>query len=117
MNKSTLKWLVLAVIIVCGMLGYGIATRAPADGEKKTAGHSSGPKFGVVTAILYSEDTPVVIIEGKTLHKGDTIHDVKVLDIRSDKVLFGGQDKQWEQKVNEPAMPEWQKKKGWVKSI
>ena len=46
------------------------------------------------------------------LHKGDIIHDVKVLDIKADKVQFDKQGEQWEQKVQEPAKPEWWKRKG-----
>lgn len=109
MDKGTLKWLVLAAIVVCGMLGWKIATQTSKDGKKEVVAERSEPKFGVVTAILYSKDSPIVIIETKVLHKGDVIHDVKVLDIKADKVQFDKQGIQWEQGVQEPAKPEWLK--------
>ena len=109
MDKGTLKWLVLAAIAVCGMLGWKVATQASKDGKKEVVVKRTEPKFGVVTAILYSEDSPSVVIEARTFHKGDVIHDVKVLDIKADKVQFEKQGEQWEQGVQEPAKPEWWK--------
>ena len=112
MDKNTVKWLVLAAITICGMLGWKIATQASKDGKKEVAVERSEPTFGVVTAILYSDDTPTILIEDRMLHKGDTIHEVKVIDIKADKVKFDKQGEQWEQKVQEPAKPGWWKKKG-----
>lgn len=112
MDKSIIKWLVLAAITVCGMLGWRVATQASKDGKKEVVVERSEPKFGIVAAILYSDDTPTVLIEDQMLHKGDTIHEVKVLDIKADKVRFDKQGEQWEQKVQEPAKPGWWKKKG-----
>jgi len=111
MDKGTLKWLVLAAIAVCGMLGYKVATKASKDGKNDVVYERPEPRFGVVTAILYCEDTPTVLIEDQMLHKGDVIHDVKVLEIGTDKVQFDKQGEQWEQKVQEPAKPEWWKRK------
>ncbi|MCJ7728390.1 MAG: hypothetical protein MUO27_00670 [Sedimentisphaerales bacterium] len=112
MDKGTLKWLVLAAIAVCGMLGYKVATKASKDGKKDVVLERPEPRFGVVTAILYSDDTPTVLIEDQMLHEGDTIHEVKVMDISTDKVQFDKQGEKWEQKVQEPAKPEWWKRKG-----
>lgn len=112
MDKSTIKWFVLAAIAVCGMLGWKIAAQASKDEKKEVVMERSEPKFGVVTAILYSDDTPAVLIEDQMLHKGDAIHEVNVLDIKADKVQFGKQGEQWEQSVQEPAKPEWRNKKG-----
>ena len=111
MDKSTVKWLVLAAIAVCGMIGWKVATQASKDGKKEVVAERPEPRFGVVTAILYSNDTPTVLIEDQMLHKGDTIHEVKVLDIKADKVRFEKHGEQWEQKVQEPAKPGWWKKK------
>ncbi len=110
MDKGTLKWLVLAAIAICGMLGWKVATQASKDGKKEVvAAGRPEPRFGVVTAILYCEDSPSVIIEARTLHRGDVIHDVKVLNIKADKVQFDKQGEQWEQGVQEPAKPDWWK--------
>jgi hypothetical protein len=112
MDKSTVKWLVLAAIAVCGMLGWKVATQASKDGKKEVVIERPEPRFGVITAILYCDDTPTVLIEDQMLHEGDIIHDVKVLDIKADKVQFDKQGELWEQKVQEPAKPEWWKRKG-----
>ena len=112
MDKGTLKWLVLSAIAVCGMLGYKVATQASKDGKKEVVVERPEPRFGVVTAILFCEDSPTVLIEDQMLHKGDVIHDVKVMKIEVDKVQFDKQGEQWEQKVQEPAKPEWWKRKG-----
>jgi len=112
MDKGTLKWLVLAAIAVCGMLGYKVATQASKDGKKEVVVERPEPRFGVVTAILFSEDSATVLIEDQMLHKGDVIHDVQVIKIEVDKVQFDKQGEQWEQKVQEPAKPEWWKRKG-----
>jgi hypothetical protein len=58
------------------------------------------------------EDNPTILIEDQTLHEGDTIHEVKVLDISADRVRFDKEGAQWEQKVQEPAKPDWWKRKG-----
>ena len=110
MDKGTLKWLILAAIAVCGMLGYKVATKASKD-NKEVVYDRPAPRFGVVTAILYCEDSPTILIEDQMLHEGDAIHEVKVLEINEDKVLFDKEGKQWEQKVQEPAKPEWWKRK------
>jgi hypothetical protein len=110
MDKGTLKWLVLAAIAVCGMLGWKVATQASKDGKKEVVFERPEPRFGVVTAILYCDDSPSVMIEDQMLHKGDVIHDVKVLEIKADKVQFDKQGEQWEQGVQESAKPEWWKR-------
>jgi hypothetical protein len=111
MDKGTLKWLVLAAIAVCGMLGWKVATQASKDGKKEAvAVERPEPRFGVVTAILYCDDSPSVMIEDQMLHEGETIHEVKILDIKTDKVQFEKQGEQWEQGVQESAKPEWWKR-------
>jgi hypothetical protein len=112
MDKGTLKWLIIAAIAVCAMLGYKVATHASKDGKKEVVIERPEPRFGVVTAILYCDDEPTVLIEDQVLHEGDVIHEVKVLNIGADKVQFDKQGEKWEQKVQEPAKPEWWKRKG-----
>ena len=111
MDKGTIKWIVLAAIAVCGMLGYKAATHASKDGKKEAvAAERPEPRFGVVTAILYCDENPTVLIEDQIFHVGDVIHEVKINDIKTDVVLFDKQGEQWEQKVQEPAKPEWWKR-------
>lgn len=112
MDKGTIKWIVLAAVVVCGMLGYKAATHASKDGKKEAEVVRPEPRFGVVTAILYCDEDPTVLIEDQILHEGDMIHEVKISNINTDKVQFNKQGQQWEQKVQEPAKPEWWKRIG-----
>lgn len=112
MDKGTIKWLLLAAVAVCGMLGYKVATHASKDGrEQDLMPERPEPRFGVVTAILYCDEDPTILIEDQLLHEGDAIHEVTVFDIGADKVQFDKQGERWEQKVQEPAKPEWWKRK------
>lgn len=111
MNKSTLRWLVLAIIAVFGMLGYKVAIK----GSAKTAGpqetyEKPEPRFGVVSAILYCDDEPLIMMEDKVLHEGDKIHDVTIVKINSDKVSFEKKGNRWEQGVQDVAGPQWWKR-------
>jgi hypothetical protein len=112
MDKGTIKWLLLAAIAVCGMLGYKVATHASKGGRKEVVLERPEPRFGVVTAILFCEEDPTILIEDQVLHEGDVIHEVKVLEIGADRVQFDKQGERWEQGVQEPAKPEWWKRKG-----
>jgi hypothetical protein len=114
MDKGTLKWLVIAAIVVCAMLGYKVATKATSnkDSKKEVVVERPEPRFGVVTAILFCDDKPSVLIEDQMLHEGDVIHDVQIKDITADKVEFDKQGETWMQKVQEPASSQWWKRKG-----
>ena len=112
MDKGALKWLVVAAIAVCGMLGWKVATKAAKDSKKEVVVERAAPRFGVVTAILYCEDEPTVLIEDQVLHPGDVIHDVKIISINEKTVQFGKNGEQWEQGVQEAAKAEWWKRKG-----
>ncbi len=58
-------------------------------------------RHGVVTGIVYSEKNPSAIIDGKIIREGDTIHSVRVVKIRKDKIEFEKNGKKWKQKVQE----------------
>ncbi len=104
--------MLLAGVVICGMLGYKMATKSTGRDTKGEELYEKPPaRFGVVTAILYCDDDPTVLIEDEVLHEGETIHDVKIVDISRDKVKFEKFEEQWEQKVQEPARPEWWKRK------
>jgi hypothetical protein len=112
MDKSTFKWLIIAALAVCAMLGYKVATKASKDGKKEVVLERPEPRFGVVTAILFCDDEPTVLIEDQVLHENDVIHDVKVLDITAENVKFEKSGETWIQKVQEPAKPNWWKRMG-----
>lgn len=63
---------------------------------------------GLVTGIMYSKSTPSAIIGGrKIIHKGDTIHGVKIIEIYKDKVLFKKDNISWAQSIQESPAPYW----------
>ena len=65
------------------------------------------PTRGVVTGIVYTQDNPTAIIEGKVVHQGETIHGTKVLKIEPDKVLFASGGARWQQKVHQQRLERW----------
>jgi hypothetical protein len=62
---------------------------------------------GTVTGIIYSEETPLAVIDGKVLHEGQSIRGVKIIKINHDSVEFEHGDNRWSQKVNETPLPQW----------
>jgi hypothetical protein len=119
--KDGVRWLVMAVIVACGMIGYKLSldARAAQDTPKVQKGSEQAqaeeeyvkpePQFGVVTAILYCEDRPLAVIEEQTLAEGDTIHDVTIIDITNEKVEFEKFGARWQQSVQQPADRQWRK--------
>ena len=65
-------------------------------------------KQGMITGILYSAQNPSVLIDGKIVYQGQTVHSVKVVKIHLDRVEFERAGKKWTQKVNEPPDPAWE---------
>jgi len=59
------------------------------------------PTRGVITGIVYAEENPSAIIDGKIVHEGDRIHNVKVVKIHRDKIEFEKKNKKWKQTVQE----------------
>jgi hypothetical protein len=121
--KDALKWLVMAAIVTCGMVGYKMSLDARAaqdtprvqkDGQAQQGQAEEEyvmpePQFGVVTSIVYCDDKPMVTIEEQMLHEGDSIHDVTVTKIETDKVEFEKFGNRWQQAVQEPASRQWHK--------
>ena len=52
-----------------------------------------------LTAIVYSEEGALAIVDGKIVHEEDAIGDVKVLKIRKDSVEFEQSGKRWSQSL------------------
>lgn len=63
---------------------------------------------GVVSGIVYSEDRPLIIIDGKIAKEGDFIHGVKVSKIHRGKVEFEKAGQKWEQTVQEERQAFWE---------
>lgn len=64
--------------------------------------------YGVVGGIMYSEDNPLAIIDGKILKEGGTIHKVRIIRIYETEVKFEKNGLSWTQKVGETANRFWQ---------
>ena len=65
------------------------------------------PEQGVVTGIIYSKRKPAAIINGKIVHQGDSIDQIKIAAIYPDRVEFDRKAKRWSQKVGEKAAKYW----------
>jgi len=70
--------------------------------------HKSTPiSQGTVTGILFSEETPLTVINGEVFREGQTINGVKVIKIYPDYVDFEKSGSRWSQRVNEPPSTNW----------
>jgi hypothetical protein len=67
----------------------------------------SPDSYGVVTGILFSEESPLAVIDGNIVGKGKSVKGVKVIKIHQDYVEFENANHRWNQKVNEPASANW----------
>jgi hypothetical protein len=55
----------------------------------------------IVTAILYSKDTPSATIDGEVLREGQSIRGVRIIKIYKDSVEFERNSKRWKQATGE----------------
>lgn len=62
---------------------------------------------GVVTGIVYSEDRPSAIIDGRIVYERDTILRVRVVKIHRNKVDFVKSGRQWSQEVRQTPSSYW----------
>jgi len=62
-------------------------------------GTAAAPPQIQVTGILYSDDEPSAIVNGKVVKEGDTINDVNVVEIRKNNVEFESKGKRWTQEA------------------
>ena len=62
---------------------------------------------GTVTGIIYSEKTPLAVIDGSVLHEKQGIRNVTIVKINRDSVEFESAGSHWKQKVNEPPSTNW----------
>jgi len=65
------------------------------------------PSRGVVKGILYSDESPAVIIDGQLLQQGDTIYGVRIARVYRDKVQFEKNGKRWQQRLGQRPDEAW----------
>ena len=70
-----------------------------------TKGTEVTPRDIKVTGILYSEDNPSAIVNGKVVKEGDIINDVKVIKIHKSNVEFEDKGQRWVQEIQQPPAP------------
>lgn len=66
------------------------------------------PTRGVVTGIVYSDEQPLALVDGQVVHKGDSVHGAKVVEILPQTVEFEKDDTRWKQRVRQSANPTWE---------
>ena len=130
-RKSTLSWLSAAVAVVAVMAGYYLYTEgkttaacdirgkilaacgikrkttAACGTEGKTTAVRELPGYGVITGIIYAEEKPSVVINGKVVHEAETIDGVKVVKIYRDRVEFEENKNKWTQRVQQRPNHTW----------
>jgi len=63
--------------------------------------------FGVVQAIGFDSDRPLVMINNRIVYQGGTINNITLTKITDQKVQFEKRDARWTQKIGEPAAEYW----------
>ena len=114
-DKSFFFWLSILVIVSVALAGGIIYRLWPKSKDKATALQkdvATAPKNtaadtnnapapsnnAVLKGILYSEDKPSSIIDGKIVKEGDIINGVKVVKINKDMVEFEKDGQTWTQR-------------------
>lgn len=69
--------------------------------------NASVDTHGVISGILYDEESPTAIIDGKVVGEGQAINGVKIIKIHPDYVEFEKAGSRWSQKVNEQPSSFW----------
>jgi len=103
--KSILTWLQEAADAAMRKKDTSLAALAECERQSKKAVYkrkepvSDGDSWGLLASILYSARVSSVVIDGRILHEGETIHGVKVVRIHEDKVELAKNGEKWQQKV------------------
>lgn len=100
-NNSLLFW-VTVLVIVSVAFAAAIGYRFWLKSKEKIVVSPNGDKVSVkevsLTAILYSEDKPLAMIEGKIAKEGDIIDGIKVVKINKNDVEFEKDGANWTQR-------------------
>jgi len=102
---SILTWLQEATDAATRKKDTSLAAIAECENRLKKAVYeraeppSEAGRWGLLASILYSTRVSSVVIDGKILHEGDTIHGVKIVGINEDTVELARGDERWQQKV------------------
>lgn len=82
---------------------YNLKQAEVTKAEDKRQKQEIGVDIGIVTDITYIDGTPLAVIDGVILTKGQNIYRVKVVKINPDSVDFEYNGIHWSQKINEPS--------------
>ncbi len=98
-KKSSLHVLLLvfAVVIVAGIAYHFWPTLKGPPSMTEAAVVSN--KNVSLTGILYTEDNPTAVVDGKIVHEDDVIGGVRVLKIHKHKVEFESSGQRWSQSM------------------
>jgi hypothetical protein len=96
-----------AVFMSYGTVGKCDGTDARLATLKSVKVIKDKPKVGVVRAVVYNPSSPSAVVDETIVHVGDTIHDVAVVGIQSDKVEFAKDGVSWQQAVLEAPNAAW----------
>jgi hypothetical protein len=96
-----------AAFVSYGAVGKCDGTDARLAALKSAKVIKDKPKVGVVRAVVYNSSSSSAIVGDAIVHVGDTIHDVAVVGIQSDKVKFAKDGVTWQQAVLEAPNAAW----------
>jgi len=101
-NKSLLFWLA-ALVILSVAIAAGISYYFLARAKGKVVVFPNGAKVSIkevsLTGIIYSEDNPSAMIDGKIVKEGDIIDGIKVVKINKNDVELEKDGVKWTQRA------------------
>jgi hypothetical protein len=87
----------------------GSRSRSTSAAQSKSKIIKADTKIGVVKGITYNPSRSCALINETVVHPGDTIHNVTVVEIQHDTVVFAKGNHTWLQKVLDPPNRAWPK--------
>ena len=119
-NKGKILLSIIMLAFICIaiaiLMAYNLlVTPAGSDARSTSAAKSKSKtikaetKIGVVTGIAYNPLSSCTLINDTIVYPGDTIHNVTVVEIQHDTVVFAKGNTTWLQKVLDPPNRAWPK--------
>jgi hypothetical protein len=99
------KILILLALTIAILVAVGLVFPDKAAEIRSMITRSEPETPRLIKGIVYTEDSPSVLIGSQIVSEGDTIDGITVIRIGEDRVEFGRNGRRWTQVVNEPTIP------------
>ena len=102
-------FIAIAIFMAYNFTPVGSRSRSTSAAQSESKIIKAETKIGVVKGITYNPSRSCALINENVVHPGDTIHNVTVIEIQHDSVVFAKGNHTWLQKVLDPPNRAWPK--------